>query len=60
MGSGDKTQPLTYWGAADWGCVKSTTAGFGSGSATGKVHALRDLPGFEKPRFLYHRVMNAK
>ena len=45
----DPTQPLTYWGAADLGCVDSATAG----QFTGKTRALR-AAGVRAP---YHHVM---
>jgi hypothetical protein len=57
---GDPNSPLTYFGAIDFGCVDSTTAGFGSGSATGKRRVMRNIPGLDRPHFLYHRAMNAK
>jgi hypothetical protein len=47
--------------AVDLGCVSTTTAGFGSGSARGKLQVpTRSIPGLDRPRMLYHRVMNAK
>lgn len=61
IGSGsDKTMPNTYFGAVDFGCVSTTTAGIGS--ATGKMGPADDkFRGItiDKPRFLYHRVMGA-
>jgi hypothetical protein len=62
-GSGsDATMPLTYFGAVDFGCISTTTAGIGSGSAMGKaiqVPGMRTGVTIERPRFLYHRVMGA-
>lgn len=57
---GDPNDPLTYFGAVDFGCVDSTTAGFGSGSATGKRRVMRNIPYLDRPHTLYHRVMTAK
>lgn len=57
FGSGsDPTVPNDYWGAANFGCVDSTTA-MGSGSAQGKRMLTRKT-GFQmdRPRFLYHRM----
>ena len=57
--NGDPTMPNAYFGAVDFGCVSTTTAGFGSGSAMGKTIPVRDIKGItiDKPRFLYHRVV---
>jgi hypothetical protein len=54
--NGDPSNPTAYFGAVDFGCVDTTTAGFGSGSARGKI---MNHPGItiDKPRFLYHRVV---
>jgi hypothetical protein len=54
---GDPNDPTTYFGAVDWGCV-STTTGFGSATGKIKVHRPTGVT-IDKPRFLYHRVMNA-
>ena len=45
----DPNQPLTYYGAADFGCVDSATAGH----FTGKLPVPKQL-GFRAP---YHRAM---
>lgn len=52
----DKTKPYEYFGAADWGCVSSTTAQL----ATGKQIPARILEMRQKadiPRPLYNQVM---
>lgn len=53
----DPSMPLTYFSAADFGCINSTLA-IGSGSATGKHLPQHTGIAIDKPRFLYHRVMD--
>ena len=55
----DPAQPTTFFGAVDFGCVSTTTAGIGSGSAMGKTNAQVRGITIDKPRFLYHRVMGS-
>ena len=47
----------TMFYAVDLGCVSTTTAGIGS--AQGKTHVATSQLHWDKPRFLYHRVMGA-
>ena len=55
----DPSMPLTYFSAADFGCIDSTMV-FGSGSAAGKRLPLHTGITLDKPRFLYHRVMGGQ
>ncbi|MBV8761600.1 MAG: hypothetical protein JO257_30170 [Deltaproteobacteria bacterium] len=60
VGSGsDPSQPLSYWGAVNFGCVDTTLA-FGSGSAAGKRLPMKTGITMDRPRFLYHRVMGGQ
>ncbi|HUS28370.1 MAG TPA: hypothetical protein VMZ53_07675 [Kofleriaceae bacterium] len=63
FGSGsDLTDPLTYWGAADLGCVTSDEAGVNMAQGKAKLPAgtLEKWRRVNMPRALYHRQANIR